>query len=247
MYSRAVWGRIMMGLMNRDRSDMRRRNLKRFMAARGLKAKPWSERAGVSPNAVYNFLNGRSNSLSQDTLEALAEAENVTSSTLLDESIIPLARAAQNVTVLGTVQAGAWVEAIEWPLDERYTIAVPFGGTQYENAYGLEVRGDSMNKIYPDGTIIFVVNIYDFDGELLNGHRVVCERTDAAGNVEATVKQLVIEDDGSAWLWPRSTSPQHQQPIAVTESGLRGAHLSGDVTVRVSAIVIRALTSELNR
>ena len=233
--------------MSSDRADIRRRNLRRFMDARGLKPKPWCERAGLSPNSLYNFLNGRSDSLSQPTLEALSAAENVHPSQLMGESVVPLAKHNRSITVIGSVQAGAWVEAIEWPLDERFTISVPFENEFYNGVYGLVVRGDSMNKDYPDGSIVFVTDIYEYKKRLVNGDHVICERVDSGGLVEATVKELVFDEKGASWLWPRSTNPEHQQPIEVSASGLMGEHLSGALTVRVHAVVVGALVKRPRR
>lgn len=217
------------------------------MDARGLVAKPWCERAKINPNTLYNFLNGRSDSLSQSTLEALAGAEGVPPSQLLGEGVVPLVSGVRSITVLGTVQAGSWVDAIEWPEDERYSISVPLIDAVYQDAYGLVVRGDSMDQIYPDGSIIFAVDIYRYKEKLVNKDIVICERSDSAGHVEATVKELIFDPSGIAWLWPRSSSPQHQQPIQVSEPGLRGAHLSGGITVRVHSIVVGALVGRPRR
>jgi len=38
------------------------------------------------------------------------------------------------------------------------------------------------------------------------------------GSVEATVKELRIEDE-KQWLWPRSLHPEHQTPIDIEEPG----------------------------
>ena len=215
------------------------------MEARGLKAKPWCERAGVSPNTIYNFMNGRSESLAQDSIEKLAAAEGVPASFLLGEGVIPLARSTQSITVMGHVQAGAWADTYEWPEEERYAINVPKFGHIYEKAHGLLVRGDGINELYPDGSIVCVVNIHEYDRVIKSKALVVCERSDLSGNIEASVKQLQIDEEGRAWLWPRSTNPQFQQPIAVTAAGLAGEHLSGDITVRVSAVVIGGFSNIL--
>ncbi len=55
----------------------RRRDLEAFIEVRGLKVTPWAKRAGVAEGTVRNFLAGRSATLTQATVEALAAAADV--------------------------------------------------------------------------------------------------------------------------------------------------------------------------
>lgn len=54
--------------------DFRRTSLRIFMAANKLKVAPWCRSAGLSEGTLRNFLNGASESLSDRSYEALAEA-----------------------------------------------------------------------------------------------------------------------------------------------------------------------------
>lgn len=119
-----------------------------------------------------------------------------------------------NVPVIGAVQAGTWLEATEWPADKQYSVTVIYR-QEYVNArrFGLEVRGPSMNRHYPEGTILDCVSLYDLRQPLVSGQRVIVERRRADGLREATCKEYVIDRDGKAWLWPRSDHPEHQQPL----------------------------------
>lgn len=76
--------------MKRKQDAIRRRAaIQTFMAATGLRPASWARRAGISPNGIYNFLNGRSDSLSQRVLEALALAAGRPISQIIGESIAP--------------------------------------------------------------------------------------------------------------------------------------------------------------
>lgn len=61
-----------------DAPEQRRAYLREFMHRRGLTPASWSRKAGRSPNTLYSFLKGRTASLTQGTLEALAAGEGVT-------------------------------------------------------------------------------------------------------------------------------------------------------------------------
>ena len=117
-------------------------------------------------------------------------------------------------TVVGHVQAGDWVPAIEWPEDRQYKIQIPApSGLIQTDFSAFEVRGDSMNLVYPEGAIIIVARVHDYDWELANGDKVVVIQPGESGDFEATVKEVVLDQKGRVWLWPRSTNPIHQSPI----------------------------------
>ncbi len=76
--------------MNRKHDANRRRAaLRDFMSAMGLRPAPWAHRAGISPNGIYNFLKGRSDSLSQRVLEALSQAAGRPVSQIIGEAVAP--------------------------------------------------------------------------------------------------------------------------------------------------------------
>lgn len=148
-----------------------------------------------------------------------------------------------SLEVRGFVQAGYWRETQEWPDFERYSTPMPddsrFSGGQ---VFGLEVRGQSMNRVFPPGTILACANIFHSrasipdDAVLVQGRYVIAEVFDH-GLVETTVKQLAQDEGGKWWLWPRSTDPRYQTPLP-----LDIVDPETDSEVRVTAIVISSTT-----
>lgn len=219
-------------------AERRRELLLRFMARRGLKVKPWCDKANVSANSLYNFLKGRSESISQPTLEKLAAAARVEPWQIFNGSQSNNISGIIRVRVRAAVQAGVWLEAMEWVETEQYEISIPSPETYGEKAFGLLVRGDSMNQEYTEGTILICVSIFDLDNSgdgIKNGDHVIVERHSRDGLREATCKELVIEESGKAWLWPRSTAPEHQQPIEVPWPN---DHENASHDVVISAVVV---------
>lgn len=190
--------------------ERRRDALRSFMEARELKPKPWAERAGVNPNSLYNFLNGHSSSLDEETYEKLASTEHVPVFALKGDQ--PVHKIPSALNVVGSVQAGRWSEAMVWDEERRYPIAHPLPPKWARFAFGLEVAGTSMNLVYPESSILICVNLSDCGVPLSGGQRVIVQRTKRDGLVEATVKELVIDGQGKQWLWPRSSDPQFQTP-----------------------------------
>lgn len=137
-----------------------------------------------------------------------------------------------HVFVRGLVQAGLWREAFEWPRDEWFPIPAPHSDPRYPGVerFGLLVRGTSMNVLYPEDTVLICVRFADIGRGPKSGERVVVQRVDPAGAIEATVKEFVRHEDGSLWLWPRSHDPRFQSPYQLkTAGGLQEvpAHFEG--------------------
>ena len=195
-------------------ADRRRQALLRFMDTFGLKALPWSRAGGISPSAIYNFLNGRAESLSQPTLEALARAVGRPVSEITGETVAELTPTeVRQVLVQGSVGAGNFRDSGEWPLDGQFTIRVPITvpGT---NFFGLAVDGADMNQVYPDGSVLVCAPIKK-RRRLKSGDRVIVERRASNGQIERTVREIQFDDEGRTWLWPKSDRPQHQQPAEI--------------------------------
>lgn len=113
-----------------------------------------------------------------------------------------------SIPVVGYVQAGVFQEANQWDKGNFYTVNPPIM-PEYEgrNLFALEVRGDSMDKVYPAGTCIICVSVAEV-GMPSSGKRVVCARNLPDGTVEATVKEY-RETDSGTYLIPHSTNPMY--------------------------------------
>lgn len=143
----------------------------------------------------------------------------------LEASIAEPARGAR-VPVVGQIAAGDWLESPEWAKDDWQYLDVRLPA-KYENVpvHGLFVRGDSFNMVYPDGSYVFVVPLKHSAGSPKHGDVVVAVRRDEDGTFETTLKEVVINGNHK-WLWPRSTSPEHQMPLRFTGGSKRTAEVT---------------------
>lgn len=126
----------------------------------------------------------------------------------------------ETVYVKGYVQAGTWQEALEWPVSDWKPVYIPHDNRYPENhPFALEVRGSSMDKVYPDGSVIIAVTLDDLGRMPRSGERVVVLKRagDGTGYMEATVKKYQIDNVGRHILWPESHDPTHQAPIILDE------------------------------
>lgn len=133
--------------------------------------------------------------------------------------------------IKGAVAAGVWREAVEWdqadwqPYTGGEHITAPMGAR-----FGLKVEGESMNAVYPPGTILDCVSTILTGAVPLNGQRVMVVRQRLNGDFEATVKEYVREGDRE-WLVPRSNNPAFQTPIEL------GTVEDGIIETTIMAIV----------
>lgn len=200
---------------------------------RGFTQATLAERLGVEQPTVQRWETGkREPDLAQ--LFALAEALDVEPSALIDPTIaVPLG---PRLFIKGEVAAGIWRAAMEYPEQDWQS----FTGRADVNAlpehrFGLRVLGDSMNEVYPQGTIVECVSLFGH-AEALPGKKVIVVRTNELGECEATVKELV-EQDGHLWLVPRSTNPIHRPiPLYGEEPGI--------VETRIAAVVVASVRPE---
>ncbi len=210
-------------------------NLREVRRRAGLKQPEIAERMGVSVPQVSRWESGR-DAIPSTRLPALADAYRATIGELFDPHA--LQPAGPTIYVKGAVAAGVWVDAYEWPEDDWKTFTGRSDVTVgMDSRFGLEVIGESMNLLYPHGTIVECVKLVA-GGELRSGKRVIVVREREDGEFEATVKEYVVDDDGVEWLWPRSTHPDFQQPWRADRP------MDGIVSVQVVAIVTASIRPE---
>jgi len=217
--------------------------IEKRMQELGIKPKRLALDAGVGPTYVRDLLSGHSREPKAGKLRQIAFALGCTLEDLMPtsessgrESVRPVA--VSKVMVRGDVQAGVWREAVEWPRSDWYAITAP-ADTAYPGMprYGLLVRGESMNKIFPDGSVVVVINFCDLGRNPATGDLVVAiQRSTTTGEFEATVKAVQILDNGDAILWPQSTDPDFAVPIRVPRRD--GAHDAGMPEIAIQALVV---------
>ncbi|MFC3693091.1 LexA family protein [Chenggangzhangella methanolivorans] len=132
----------------------------------------------------------------------------------------------RRVKVVGAVQAGVFVEAIHWPHpDDVYEVAVPDAPELADiRLEGYEIRGPSMNKVYPEGSVVVVASIFSSREQLVSGARYVVERIRPDGEREGTCKLFEIDAAGRRWLIPESFDRSFQ-PIPLDDDAFENGEL----------------------
>lgn len=185
--------------------------LKALRAARQISQKDLAAQLFVSPQAVGKWEREEATP-NPDTVRKLSELFDVSADYLLGRELSPNASPASHalrVPVLGVIQAGIPMDAIEDILDwEEVPVSWASGGREY---FGLRVKGDSMYPKYLEGDTVILrkdsaCDTGDDCAVLVNG--------DAA-----TLKQVLLREDGAVELRPvNPTYPPRTYSPAEIES-----------------------------
>lgn len=142
------------------------------------------------------------------------------------------------IPIQGEVQAGIFRERLEYDESEWETFTgAPNVEAPISHRFGLKVEGDSMDMLYPPGTILECVRYWG-DHAIPNGKRVIVQRVSDDDTYETTVKEYLEDKDGVIWLVPRSSNPAFQSPFRCDQPG------EGIVDVRIIAIVVASTRYE---
>lgn len=123
--------------------------LRRFMEARGLKPHPWAQAAGLRSSTIYNFLSGKSLSLSSDTLERLAKAAGATVDEILSgEKTNNMSEA----PVLVPYTVGVYGRLFS--MDRPMQVQRPAGVPAEVKVVAARIDGDGLHPV-PDGWMVY--------------------------------------------------------------------------------------------
>jgi hypothetical protein len=227
-----------------QRAEQRRRALRETLTNADMTPTDAARAAGLpSANAIFNFLQGRSGTLSQTTLEKLAQAIPGASLASLaglesTDNVAPPVRAIQ---VRAAAAAGLMQSAFDLPLRQQTQACMPISEELHTTgAFGVIVREPGAEKLFPEGSILVCVPMHSYDGQLRDGNKVILQRI-VGGKVEVTVRELELQAN-EAWLWPRSTHHEHQNPVRMpfTLGQLPQPWRDHDTRYSLAAIVVGA-------
>ena len=201
--------------------------------AKGFTQASLAERIGVEQPTVQRWERGKR----EPTLSQLVELANILG--VEPGNLIGTVAASPlgpRLYVKGEVAAGLWKDAFEWPEDEWQSFTGRADvAADADHRFGLRISGDSMNDVYPPGTIVECVSTFGHI-EATPGRKVVVLRLNERGETEATVKELVEREDG-LWLVPRSSNPIHR--------AFKVGEPDPDVVeVRIVAVVVASVRPE---
>lgn len=166
----------------------------------------------INQNTITSNENGN-RPISRKMAQVYGVAFGVSPGWLLYGDTAPDKIPVTGIKVAGTAQAGAFrdITMIDDDYGERETVPAP-QDPRYAHArqYALRLEGGSMNKRFPDGSMVICAVWADVGRELKPGMSLHVERTQGP-LVEVTVK-IYAERNGRRWLDPDS-SDKRFKPI----------------------------------
>lgn len=211
--------------------------LRDFRERLGITLEEMAERTGHSISQLSRWEAGKSN-IPSERLPDLARHYQCRIGDIFEDEDSPFTPLGPTLHVRGPVAAGRWREVWEEPEEEWKTFTGRTDVTApLRDRFGVRVEGESMNDLYPHGTILECVSFLG-GAEIASGKRVIVERTNEDGEREVTVKELHIDEEGNHWLVPRSSHPAFQTPVRadVPDPGI--------IEVRVIGIVVGSYRPE---
>lgn len=197
-------------------------NIKRLRENAGLSQEELGDKIGKTRSAVSQYESGKIVPR-MGVIEDLAAIFHVQKSEILGDqpkvipgAIFPASSPRATAPLLGRVHAGEaqepeiLEEEIELPQNIRRV---------HPNAYFLQVEGDCMDRVYPEGCYILV----DPDKEPSNGSiaAVMIDGNDA-------VMRRLLRTPSTIVLSPESTNPEHKD-LVITASDDHSVELIGTV------------------
>ena len=235
----------MLALMAPD-PNSRAAQLRLFLQSRKVSAKEAAKRANIPYTTLMNFLSGATRSMRGEAEDKLAAAFGLSRDSLFGGTLNPALSTPQSfgempaAPVIGTVEAGAWREAVAIEHSEDYIKFIPHPAFPADQQLAMRVSGPSCNRVVQDGGFAIVVPYEAVPGGIdalvmRDEPPLVIFERERGGAYEYTMKSLVRATKGFE-LRPVSDHPAHQQVVQLNENG-DTSH------VRIAFVVVQTLNN----
>jgi transcriptional regulator with XRE-family HTH domain len=219
-------------------NDRRRHALKRFMRQYDMTPADLARKAGLKgANLLYNYLSGRSNSLSVDTLERISKVvpgQNVAS--LIGASKFESFKGVTAVSVVYRLKHGTFTDSAYIRPEQQYQVGVR--DALPEGAFGAEVSDDAMGGVYEPGSVLIVCPMKSLKADLAAGMRVVARRLDdLVGREEVAAWEIAKGKDGGLLQTRKGETIAMRWPY-------RGPFTADSLTVEILGPVLMAISNE---
>ncbi|MBC2888573.1 LexA family protein [Gordonibacter massiliensis (ex Traore et al. 2017)] len=179
-------------------------NIKSLRAERGLTQEELGRIAGVSPMAVSQWENGRAVPR-MGAVQRMADHFGISKSSIIDgeaggvvTGTVHYAVTSLTAPVYGRISAGDALEML--PVSEEAYVIPPIAES-HPDGFFLTVSGDSMDKIMPNGSLVY----FDKSAEVRSGDIVAV----TVNGDDATMKRIFFAGD-TIVLHPESNNPVHR-------------------------------------
>lgn len=197
--------------------------LREVREAADLTQEGLAERLGKDHSTIWRWESGRGFDLQQ-----AATVAPILGCAPIDFFVTP--PKGRMVTVSGKLQAGVWRQSSDIPEDSQTSVVVPdLPALARSQLYAAEVVGESMNLVYPPGTIVVLERIFPDSQSLIPNKRYHVEIQRADGAVESTLKKLERDQSGRWWMAPESSLPEFKSSMQIVNRSGENLAIAGRV------------------
>ena len=195
--------------MSQDIKKIFSKNLNRMMESRGETLSDLSASIDVAFSTVSDWKNAKKMPRSA-ALQKIAEHYNVNISDLTSdfENSQNFKASEAYIPLMGIVTAGQPLEMYDNPEEIQVPVDI---ANAYPNSYLLQVDGDSMNKLVPDGSYVLIQKTKELDSG---------EAAERWGKAEDYVRQMYRKYPDK---FPPGTIRKFGKQIVVTREGMESA------------------------
>jgi hypothetical protein len=209
-------------------AERRRSVLRQLLKRHNMRPAELARRAGLpTTNALYNFLNGHSRSLSQATIEKIValfpdgSADGLIIRPVASSITMPHNRQAPPgivvVPVIAEARLGVSQPTLGLAPKDQLALWIPtklVGNRQ--RLFGVRVGRPGGEELYSAGTVLICIAVSMRHPDWLNGQRVVVTEPRDSG-IEVSVRRVQVHESG-IWLWPDTEDPRHQRPLLAPQA-----------------------------
>ena len=178
---------------NRARADQWRDALRRLLVQHQLSPAELARRIEApNPNFLYNFLNSRSHSLAQDTLERICRA--LPGTEISDLFGAPRPRSATCMVIAEALIGVAQASFMLSPARQQ-PVSLPGALSNGIELFGVRVGLTGAGRLYPAGSILLCCPYSGRGEHLQTGCRAIMQQPLGEG-LEVTVRELVVRGPG---------------------------------------------------
>ena len=205
-----------------DNAPARREMFRRFLYENGLNPTDLAKQLGLpTPNSFYNFLGGRSQSLSQGLLEMIQQNYPMLQvppqpgggPTVPSCPVVAMAATGVEQRCFRSGDLPATVVMMPVP--------IPY---PHSELFGVRVEGEGAARFYPGGTVLVCVGLAQGTRTPPARSRLVVTRRLNAG-IEVSIREH-RPHGGHVWLWSGSNHPDHQTPLTPEDVNIEGIVLA---------------------
>jgi hypothetical protein len=210
-----------------QRANSRRVAFRRFMLENSLTPSEWARKAGMpTPNTIYNFLNGQTAGLSQDTLRRLADAiPNTLVSDLIGETVVkgivrtggPTVARVQHMPVSIEAKYGYWKQrnyTVHRSKQESVSV-VEIPKVSFDDA--IVVRDNTCDELYPVGSYLMISHVEETHHFKTRDAVAVLRSRNRTGIEEYEV--TIREVDNNRLVWRTTMKDLVNDVVRMPDSG----------------------------